>query len=107
MNLEGMSKDMNAPKMVIGCDRLAGMSLLEAQKLLEGTLEGVYAPEALCVIQKAFDEAWRQLARSHADPVGRAEARMKLARIMITLARENITDWEWLKRRSLQLMKSV
>jgi hypothetical protein len=77
---------------------------MEAQKVLEDSLEGVYAPEALRVIQKAFDEAWQQLGRSHADPVGRAEARMKLARIMITLARENITDWEWLKRRALQLM---
>jgi hypothetical protein len=78
---------------------------MEAQKLLEDSLEGVYPPEAFRVIQKAFDEAWQQIAPSNADPVRLADARVKLARIMVTLARENITDWQWLKGRAVEIMR--
>jgi hypothetical protein len=78
---------------------------MEAQKLLEDSLEGVYAPEAFRVIQNALDQAWLQVAPSNADPVRRADARMKLARIMITLARENATDSDWLKKRAIEIMR--
>jgi hypothetical protein len=77
---------------------------MEAQKLLEDDLAGVYGPETLRVIQKGFDAAWQHLAPGYADSRARAEGRLHLARIMIMLARENMTDWEWLQRRALQLM---
>ena len=75
---------------------------MKARKLIEGA---TYGPETLKVIGKAFDDAWSEIG-SHFTPNGlQAQSmRLKLARAVLSVARDDSRDPVELKNAALQIM---
>ena len=75
---------------------------MKARKLIEGA---TYGPETLKVIGKAFDEAWTEIAPHFSRNGLQAQsARLKLARAVLSAARDDSRDSEELKNAALQVM---
>lgn len=75
---------------------------MKARKLIEGA---TYGPETLKVIGKAFDEAWAEIAPHFSRNGLQAQsARLKLARAVLSAARDDSRDSEELKNAALQAM---
>ena len=75
---------------------------MKARQLIEGA---TYGPETLKVIGKAFDDAWSEIG-SHFSPSGlqAQSTRLKLARAVLSVAREDSRDPDELKNAALQVM---
>jgi hypothetical protein len=73
---------------------------MTARMLIEGMALG---PEALKVIGQAFDEAWAEIAGNFGDDPREIEvARLKLANVFLSVAREGSCDVQAIKRAALQ-----
>jgi hypothetical protein len=77
---------------------------MKARKLIEGSS---YDPDTLRILFQAFDDAWAQVSPtiSSSRPEAAIEAaRMKLAHIILGLARRNTRDAKQLTEAAVQLM---
>jgi hypothetical protein len=76
---------------------------MKARQLLSGAS---FAPDQLRVLFEAFDRAWAATAAEAGDdPQAIEAARLKLANVILTLARNgNVDDPEQLKNAALQLL---
>jgi hypothetical protein len=75
---------------------------LKARKLIEGA---AYAPDELKAIGKAFDDAWEQIAPSVSTrPEAIEAARLKLANVVLSLAKNGTGDPEKLTEAALKVM---
>jgi hypothetical protein len=75
---------------------------MKARKLIEGA---TFDPQQLKVIGKVFDDAWEQIApgvSSRADAV--EAARVKLANVVLSLAKNGSQDAERLTEEALKIM---
>ena len=76
---------------------------MKARKLIEGSS---YDPDTLKILFQAFDDAWAQVAPTvNSRPADAIEAaRMKLASIILGLARRNTRDAKQLTDAAVQRM---
>jgi hypothetical protein len=65
---------------------------------------GSYGPDQLKVLFKAFDDAWDGIAGNFDSPLAIQAARLKLANIVLSMARNGINDPEQIKCTALQIM---
>jgi hypothetical protein len=78
---------------------------MEAHRLMEGAS---YGPDMLKVLYQAFDEAWSTLAPRYGDDQAAiAAARVKLAKIVLALARDDNRDIAGLRNEALQRYESA
>ena len=64
-----------------------------------------YGPETLKIVYKAFDDAWRTIAGNFGnDSDAVEEARIKLAKIILTFPADQIRDADQVKNSALQIM---
>jgi hypothetical protein len=73
---------------------------MKARNLIQGA---TYGPETLKVIRNAFDDAWSEIG-SQFDGLQSQAARLKLARAVLSVAREDSRDPDELKNAALQVM---
>ena len=75
---------------------------MTARKLIDGA---AYGPEALKALGQAFDEAWASIAGNFGDePLDMEQARLKLAKALLSVASEDSRNVEVLKKAALQVM---
>ena len=68
---------------------------------------GSYGPDQLKALGKAFDDAWGRLAPTVSGrPNGIEAARLKLADVVLSLAKNGNFDPQWLADTAVQLMRS-
>jgi hypothetical protein len=73
----------------------------EARRLLAGA---AYGPETLKVIGQTFDDVWAEIAQHFPHPLEMEAARLRLANILLDLAKRGTGDTEGLKNLALQMM---
>ena len=79
---------------------------MKAQQLIEGE-NSAFGPEQMRVIGEAFDGAWRRIASDVGTrPQAIEAARLKLAQVVLRLARNGITGSDELREASLKVMFS-
>ena len=77
---------------------------MKARRLIESAL---YDPEQLKALRKAFDEAWEGIAPGVSTrPAAIEAARLKLAEIVLGLAKNGNLDPQQLADAAVQLMRS-
>jgi hypothetical protein len=64
-----------------------------------------FGPDTLKVVFQAFDEAWSSISAQYTSPATIEAARLKLAKAIIAVSRQDSRDPEVLKRLALQMMK--
>ena len=64
-----------------------------------------FGRDTLKVVCQAFDEAWSLISAQYASPATIEAARLKLAKAIIAVSRQDSRDPEVLKRLALQMMK--
>jgi hypothetical protein len=70
-----------------------------------GVLMASYGPEALKVIEQAFDDAWAAIEGNFGDDPGtRGNARIRLAKAVLSVAVEGVRASEALKTGALEAM---
>jgi hypothetical protein len=74
---------------------------MQARKLIE---DADHTPEKLAVVSEAFEQAWREIQVGYASDATRKEARVRLAGIILMLARDKPLDAERLKSAALKVM---
>ena len=75
---------------------------MESRQLIAGA---VYGPEALKVIEQAFDEAWRDIAGNFGDdPPDIEKARNRLARAILSIADDDSRSVSVLRQAALERM---
>jgi hypothetical protein len=75
---------------------------VKARSLIDGASFG---PDAVKAIGQAFDEAWKQISGNFGnDPTEIEEARLKLAKAVLSVADDDSRDVEALKQAALQRM---
>jgi hypothetical protein len=67
---------------------------MKARKLIE---DAAYPPEVLAVACEAFDQAWHKIESGIVSDGDREAARMRLAGIILMLARDSISSLEALR----------
>jgi hypothetical protein len=78
---------------------------MKARRLIEGAS---YDPATLKALYKAFDDAWEQIAPLVSKRGGAIEAaRMKLAEIVLSLAKDGHHEPQHLTRAALKLMLGI
>jgi hypothetical protein len=75
--------------------------VVKARQLLAGA---AYEPEALKIIGQAFDGAWAEIAHHFPRPLEMEAARLRLANVILDLAKQDTRDSERLKNLALQVM---
>jgi hypothetical protein len=76
---------------------------MKARQLIGGAS---YGPDALKVICRAFDDAWNEIAPSVTSrPRGIEAARLNLANIVLSLAKQDSRDPEPLKAEAVRLFR--
>ena len=73
---------------------------MKARRLIQGA---TYGPDTLKVIGKAFDDAWSEIG-SQFNGLQAQSARLKLARAVLSVAREDSRDPDELKNAALEIM---
>ena len=63
-----------------------------------------YGPDTLKVVVQAFDEAWSLISAQYAAPLAVEAARIKLAKAIIAVSRQDSRNPDMLKRLALQMM---
>jgi hypothetical protein len=75
---------------------------MKARQLISA---GMYGPDTLKVLFKAFDDAWEAMASTITDGAGATEAaRLKLANVILSLAHDGATDPETIKDTALVIL---
>jgi hypothetical protein len=75
---------------------------MKARRLIDGA---AFGPETLKAVGEAFDQAWAQIAGNFGDSPTQVEnARLRLAKAMLSIATEDSTDVAALKAGALQAM---
>ena len=75
---------------------------MRASQLLDGAF---YGPEELKVITLAFDDAWSAIEANFGDdPAVRENARVRLAKAVLSVAVEGVVDYRALKDSALEAM---
>jgi len=75
---------------------------MKARRLLDGA---TFGPDTVKALGEAFDQAWAEIAGNfESDLVQAAQARVKLAEALLSVATERSTDVCALKREALQAM---
>ena len=75
---------------------------MESRQLIAGA---AYGPEALKVIEQAFDEAWRDIAGNFGDdPPDIEKARNRLARAILSIADDDSRNVSVLRQAALERM---
>jgi hypothetical protein len=75
---------------------------MEARELITSAS---YGPETLKVLFRAFDNAWNEIGGSFGDnTLAKQAARLKLANVILDLAREGGHDPDLIKKAALQTM---
>ena len=75
---------------------------MKAQQLIT---DASFGPNALHVLFQVFDAAWNGIAANFGDnPLAIEAARLKLANALLSVAREDSSDPDSLKRQALQIM---
>ena len=75
---------------------------MKARQLIDGAS---YGPDELKVIGQAFDEAWSAIEANFSDDVRiRENARVQLAKAVLSVAVEGIRDADALKKGGLEVM---
>jgi hypothetical protein len=74
---------------------------MKARQVLE---QSSFGPEDLAIITTAFEDAWRELGADYLGQDARASARMRLAVIVLDLARHGIPDARHLTALATQAM---
>jgi hypothetical protein len=74
---------------------------VRCNKLIE---DADHTPEKLAVVSEAFEQAWREIQVGYASDATRKEARVRLAGIILMLARDKPLDAERLKSAALKVM---
>ena len=64
-----------------------------------------FGADTLKIVLRAFDEAWSMISAQHASPSAIDAARLKLAKAIISVSRQDSRDPEVLKRLALPLMR--
>jgi hypothetical protein len=76
---------------------------MKARRIVGGA---TFAPDVLKVISRAFDEAWAEIAPSVSKRVLAIEAaRLTLANIVLSLARDDTCDPEPIKTEAVRLFR--
>ena len=88
----------------LGCAGLArGGDHMKARRIVGGA---TFAPDVLKVISRAFDEAWAEIAPSVSKRALAIEAaRLTLANIVLSLARDDTRDPEPIKTEAVRLFR--
>ena len=73
---------------------------MKARKLIE---DAAYPPDVLAVVFEAFDQAWHKIESGFVSEGAREAARMRLAGIILMLARDAINDLEELRDAALRV----
>jgi hypothetical protein len=81
--------------------RKVGDGAVKARQLIASAS---YGPEALKVLGQAFDNAWAEIAHHFQDPPEIEAARLRLANVILDLARQGTRDPEGLKNLALQML---
>jgi hypothetical protein len=86
------------------CFATAGQVVVrESVKAPELIRSASYGPDTLNVLFKAFDDAWNEIRPSVSDDAMAVEAaRLRLANILLSLAREDSRDFELLRDETLR-----
>ena len=75
---------------------------MKARQIIAG---GAYGPDQLKALGKAFDDAWARIAPTVSSRAKAIEAtRLKLADILLGLAKEGNFDPQWLADTAVQLV---
>jgi hypothetical protein len=74
---------------------------VKARHILE---QSAFGPEDLAIITTAFEDAWRELGADYLGEEARASARMRLAVIVLDLAKDGIPDARHLTALATQAM---
>jgi hypothetical protein len=75
---------------------------MKARQLIDGACHG---PDELKVIEQAFDDAWAAIEGNFGDdPATRENARIRLAKAVLSVAVEGVRDAEALKEGGLEAM---
>jgi len=81
-----------------------GNAAMKARQLISG---GAYGPDQLKVLYKGFDKAWDAVAPGVSARAGAVEAaRMKLANIVLGLAKGDSRDAEAIKDAAIQIFRA-
>ena len=73
---------------------------MKARKLIE---DAAYPPEVLATVCEAFDQAWHKIESRFVSEADRETARMRLAGIILMLARDSISSLEALRDAALRV----
>jgi hypothetical protein len=87
--------------MVALAERITG-GAMKAQNLIR---RAGFGPDTLKVVFQAFDEAWSSISAQYISSATIEAARLKLAKAIIAVSRQDSRDAEVLKRLALQMMK--
>jgi hypothetical protein len=63
-----------------------------------------YGPDRLRAISKAFDDAWEQIAPTISTRAEAVDARMKLAKVVLTLAGKGIQEPDQMTKAAVKFM---
>ena len=74
----------------------------KARSLLE---ESSYDPTTIRIIEKAFDDAWTEIAANYESEIASKGARLALANVVLNLAAEGERDPQKLKDRAVRTMQ--
>ena len=78
---------------------------MKARQLIGGA--AAFGPDTLKVITKAFDDAWAEIEPSVTDnPLALEAARLRLANIVLSLAKDDNSDLEPIKTEAVRLFHS-
>jgi hypothetical protein len=73
---------------------------MKARELIQNA---AFGPQDLDIVYRAFDEAWKSVDGNFGDdPVAIEAARTRLASVVLTVARNGITDAQALEEAALQ-----
>ena len=75
---------------------------MQAQSLIR---KAGFGSDTLKVVLQAFDEAWSMISAQYASPSSIEAARLKLAKAVISVSRQDSRDPEVLKRLALPMMR--
>ena len=82
-------------------ERMAG----GAMKAHNVILRAGFGPDTLKVVFQAFNEAWSSISAQYTSPATIEATRLKLAKAVIAVSRQDSRDPEVLKRLALLMMK--
>ena len=74
---------------------------MQAKQLIA---EAAFGPKKVAALGRVFDEAWELVKADYESPMAVAAARLKLANIVLNLAKEGEEDDQRLKDRAVRIL---